>query len=295
MKGLLSSMESLEQLQQAPAQDNGERVLELPLAKVKTREQSRKRFRHIDSLAESIIQRGLIQPITVFAEGDHYVIVSGERRYRAFQLLEEETIPAIVRDVNQGLELTGMELIENIQRDALTPFEIATALARYREQGLSQAQIGQELGYSQKWVSLHLALAGSDSRLVALFEQEAVVDAETLNSLRKVLAKDEVAFTRLSAKAVNEGISRAEVNRVLAELKQAPSKKQAANPAAVTKPGWLSGVEGALKPFADNGLGLKTKFDGKTGAVKLELQLQPELADDLEALAAELAKQLRQG
>ncbi len=293
MKGLLSSMASLEQLQQAPAEGAGERVLELPLAQVKTRAQSRKRFRHIDSLAESIIQRGLIQPITVFAQGDHYVIVSGERRYRAFQLLEEPTIPAIVRDVSQGLELTGIELIENIQRDALTPFEIAHALESYREQGLSQVQIGQELGYSQKWVSLHMALADSDSRLVALFEQEAIVDAETLNSLRKVLAKDDKAFTALASRAVAHGLSRAEVNRTLAALKHPPVKAAAVKKA--TKPAWFSGVEGALKPFADNGLGLKTKFDASSGQVKLELQLDPAQADDLEALAAALARQLRGG
>src|SRR3546814_5065761 len=79
-----------------------------------------------DLLAESISQRGVIQPIIVRPQGGGYQIIAGERRWRAAQRAQLHRIPAIVRDFND-VETLEIALIENIQREDLNPIEEAEA------------------------------------------------------------------------------------------------------------------------------------------------------------------------
>jgi ParB family chromosome partitioning protein len=103
-------------------------IAEIPLHQIKAnQDQPRKEFDYekLDQLAESIKKLGIIQPITVRKiSRDRYELISGERRFRAAQLLHFESIPAYVREADnvQSLE---MALVENIQRQDLNPLEIA--------------------------------------------------------------------------------------------------------------------------------------------------------------------------
>ena len=121
--------------------------------------QPRKSFDE-DSLAElaaSIERHGLIQPITVqrLTDGDGYVIVAGERRFRAFQHLGRETIPAIVTTGNAD----EIALIENLQREDLKPIEEAEALARLMEiHQYNQEQLAQVVGKKRNTVNEILRL-----------------------------------------------------------------------------------------------------------------------------------------
>jgi len=93
--------------------------------------QVRKRFRNIEELAATLVTEGQQSPIIVSPKGEDgkYVIQKGERRWRACKHADIPTIDIIVNDKNQGeLDETAGELIENIQRDDLTPLEIAEAL-----------------------------------------------------------------------------------------------------------------------------------------------------------------------
>ena len=96
----------------------------------------------LDELADSIRQRGVLQPILLRAEDDGYIIVAGERRWRAAQRAQLHTIPAIVRDVDEGTS-AELALIENIQREDLNPLEEAEA---YR-------QLIQRHGHTQEGVA----------------------------------------------------------------------------------------------------------------------------------------------
>lgn len=111
----------------------------------------------LQSLAGSIEQHGLLQPIVVKkVEGDDgYILVAGERRFRAFQLLNRTTIPAILTD-GDSRELA---LIENIQREDLHPMELAEGLARMiEEHGYKQSDLGKVVGKAQNTVSEILRL-----------------------------------------------------------------------------------------------------------------------------------------
>lgn len=90
--------------------------------------QPRKHFSEesIQELASSIELYGLLQPVLVFQEGEQYVLIAGERRFRASQQLKKETIRAIIAEVDLK-QLREMALIENIQREDLNPIDLANA------------------------------------------------------------------------------------------------------------------------------------------------------------------------
>lgn len=109
------------------------RITEIRIADIQPNpDQPRKYFDEasLSDLADSIAEKGLLQPIVVrlFAE-NRYMVVAGERRYRAYAMLGKETIPAIVSEGN----VDELALIENTQREDLKPLELAEALARLIE------------------------------------------------------------------------------------------------------------------------------------------------------------------
>ena len=100
----------------------------------------------LEDLSNSIKIHGVLQPIVVIEKGLKFVIVAGERRYRASKLAGLEKIPAIVRDLSDQNRLE-LSLIENIQRDNLNVLETAEAYQKLREQfNLTANQIGERVG-----------------------------------------------------------------------------------------------------------------------------------------------------
>jgi ParB family chromosome partitioning protein len=111
-------------------------------------------------LAESVRQHGILQPVVVarVQDGSGYILVAGERRWRAAQLAGLESIPAIVKEAapRQRLELA---LVENLQREDLAPLEMASAYrALIDEHGMTQEQVAQRVGKSRVAVANTLRL-----------------------------------------------------------------------------------------------------------------------------------------
>ena len=112
----------------------------------------------LEELAESIRQLGLIQPITVKREGDKYIIISGERRWRASQRAGLEQIPAYIREVDDTT-LHAMALVENIQREDLNAIEISLGMQRLVDEcGLTQEALAERLGKKRSTVANYLRL-----------------------------------------------------------------------------------------------------------------------------------------
>ena len=112
----------------------------------------------LEELADSIRQLGLIQPITVKQEGDKYIIISGERRWRASQRAGLEVIPAYIREVDDTT-LHAMALVENIQREDLNAIEISLSMQRLVDEcGLTQEALAERLGKKRSTVANYLRL-----------------------------------------------------------------------------------------------------------------------------------------
>ncbi len=96
-------------------------------------EQPRKKFddRSLKELAESIKQKGLLQPIIVRKDEEFYKIISGERRFRACKLLEMEKVPCIIKAVRERKEIREIQIIENLQREDISQIERSKALREY--------------------------------------------------------------------------------------------------------------------------------------------------------------------
>ena len=115
----------------------------------------------LEELAASIKHIGLVQPITVREDGKgqgKYIIISGERRYRAARLIELETIPAYIRTVDDD-QVVEMALIENIQREELNAIEIALTFSKLIDaDGLTQEELATRVGKKRATVANYLRL-----------------------------------------------------------------------------------------------------------------------------------------
>lgn len=142
-------------------QDALHQVLELDMTYIDPNtKQPRKRFDSdkISDLADSIAQHGVVQPIIVKPVGNRYIIVAGERRFRAARKAGLSSIPAIIKDVS-GQDLLEIALIENIQREDLNPIEEAEAISSLvQDYHLTQEAVAHRLGRSRPTVANTLRL-----------------------------------------------------------------------------------------------------------------------------------------
>lgn len=148
------------------ADDSGARdvvgnILEIPMEDIVPNEsQPRQSFdeKALNDLASSIKNLGVIQPITVRKESDKFLIISGERRYRASKIAGLKTIPAYIRLVNDQ-ELLEMALVENIQREDLDAIEVALTYERLIDEiGLTQESLSERVGKERSTITNSLRL-----------------------------------------------------------------------------------------------------------------------------------------
>ena len=154
-----------------------------------------------ENLVSSVRNRGILQPILVrwsAMEADAYEIIAGERRWRAAQSAELHTVPVLVRDLDDSQALEFV-LIENIQRQDLTPLEEAEGYRRLIDEfGQTQEQLAEVVGKSRSHVTNLLRLLGlpepvremlQDSRLTAGHARALVTVADPFEVAEKVVAK----------------------------------------------------------------------------------------------------------
>lgn len=159
----------------------------------------------LEALAESIRVRGVLQPVLVRPlPGGTYQLIAGERRWRAAQLAERETLPAIVRYHDDAASLE-VALIENMAREDLNPVEQARACAALTEElGLSREEVGARVGRSRVAVSNLIRLLDlPDSALEAIERR----DLSEGHGRALLLATDHGERRRLARAAIDEGWS----------------------------------------------------------------------------------------
>lgn len=157
-------------------------------------EQPRRTFPGINELAASIKAVGLLEPIMVRPHGDGYQIIHGERRLRAMSSLGADTIPAIVREATDE-EVFEIAVVENVQREDLTPMEEALALKRLAAAGRKQKEIGKLVGLNQSQVATKIRFLKLPEKTLELWNSKKISEGHAKQILRLQDPADQVAFT----------------------------------------------------------------------------------------------------
>jgi ParB family chromosome partitioning protein len=148
----------------------------------------------LTDLASSLKTRGVLTPLRVVpsSDGGGYLIVAGERRWRAAALAEIAELPCLLMDERTGQEaLHEMALLDNLHRANLRPGEEARAVAALESLGTTQAEIARSLGKSQTWVNQRVAVAKLPDRALEQLDQGAITGEEA-RALAKLLDHPEL-------------------------------------------------------------------------------------------------------
>jgi len=214
-------------------------LVEIPVDRIESNpSQPRRRFtaEDLEELAASIRQHGVLQPMLV-SEGEpgRYVVVAGERRWRAARLAGLATVPAVIRERLGHEHLLELALVENLQRRDLTPLEEARAFEQLQTSlGLAQAEIADRVGIDRSTVANALRLLKLPPEI-----QEWVEDgALSAGHARTLLAfADDAERIGWGRRAIEAGLSVRDLERAAAEdreLREGPQRRS--RPVAVVDP-----------------------------------------------------------
>ena len=195
-------------------------VLSLPLvAVIEDPTQPRTEFdaEELAKLAEDIGRRGVQAPIAVrpAVEGI-YQIIHGARRFRASGLAGVPTIPAIVQADEVAFD-DYSQVLENTQRDNLTPLDIARFIQKRKALGESNSQIARNLSEKPEWVTYHLALIDMPAEIQQAYDAGQVTGAKATYELRKLHGKDPESVKELIASG--EEITQVRIREVAAPVR----------------------------------------------------------------------------
>lgn len=150
-------------------------IREVPVDLIRPGSQQARRYFNPDALtelAESIRESGVVQPVVLRTRVWGYELLAGERRWRAAQQAGLHEIPAVIRDDLSDTEAFVVGLIENLQRESLTPLETAAGLKRLGEIfELTHEEIGERVGKSREYVSNYLRLLNLAAPVQALVNE----------------------------------------------------------------------------------------------------------------------------
>lgn len=273
-------------LGEAALEPEQEGVSKLPLAKIQPNpSQPRKLFDQeaLETLADSIRQHGLIQPIAVrrTASG-YYQIISGERRWRAARLAELDEVPAVVIDADDR-KCVELALIENLQREDLNAMEEAQGyLTLMQDYGMTQELVSKQVGKSRSAVANAIRLLSLPEDLKVLVEEDKL----TAGHARAVLSvPNEDDRYALADKIIADSLSVRQAEELAKKLAAKAEEPEVVNTAKQADPLEVDYAAIAARELGDH-LGRKVKIvSGKRkGRLELEYYGVDDLNDLLDAL-----------
>ncbi len=256
----------------AGSEEWGTSIQEIPVGELDPNpDQPRRTFSEesIGQLADSIREQGVLQPLLVAPSGGgRYMIIAGERRFRAGRAAGLATLPCIVKDIDV-IRQREIALIENLQREDLNPIEAARGVKALMDQcGYTQEKIGERLGKSRPAIANMI-------RLLQLPDEvsEMVKDGLLSAGHARVLIgiPDKETQLRLARKAVDEGLNVRQMEQLAKTTAGKPKKKAA--------PKQLPAELGELQDKIRRKTGLKSTLTGsiKKGRIVLQYSTREEL------------------
>lgn len=170
---------------------------------------------NINELAESIKEHGVIQPIVVRKISDKYEIIAGERRYKASILAGKTTIPAIVTDLDDK-NSAEVALIENVQRQNLTPIEEAISYKKILDMGyINQTDLAEKLGKTQSTIANKLRLLNLDEEVQEALLNEKISERHARSLLKLDKNKQVEMLNRIISERMTVRKTDEEINKIL--------------------------------------------------------------------------------
>ncbi|MGZ8571603.1 MAG: ParB/RepB/Spo0J family partition protein [Actinomycetota bacterium] len=260
-------------------------LLEVPVNAVAPNpKQPRTRFDQdaIESLAASIREVGILQPIVVRRAERGYELIAGERRLRAARAAGLATVPVVLRDSNDT-DLLREALIENIHREDLNPIEQAEAFRQLLEElGLKQEELADRVGVSRSHIANTIRLLGLPLDVQQLLADEKI----TAGHARALLSLgDAEAITTLALRVAAEDLSVRQTEEAVRRFLEVPAPSPAAPAKAEPErtPGSdLSEVEEILSEQ------LATRVTIQMGAKRGKVMIEFGSPDDLERIVSEI-------
>jgi len=239
-------------------------VQEIDLVRIKPNpDQPRKDFdpESLSELASSLQTHGLLQPILVTSTEDDYIIVAGERRYRAAQLAGLTKIPCIIQNGSEQ-DMAERALVENIQRSNLSPVEEGMAYARLmKEYGLTQEQVSERVGKGRPTIANLLRVIQLPERVLQFIRESRV----SLGHAKVLLGiKDSSLQVLLAEKVAKENLSVRELETLLFKLTEKPEPRSVVHR---TSPLFVQ-VEDKLRTSFQT----KVRVKGDSGRGKIEIE-----------------------
>ena len=201
-------------------------VLEVKLSDIYPNpSQPRKIFdpKALDELASSIKVNGVIVPIVLNKDDNgKYMIIAGERRFRASKMVGLEAIPAIIKDYDDR-KIQEISLIENLQREDLNPIESATAMKQLMDDyGLTQEELSERIGKSRSAIANTLRLLSLDAQVIKM-----VSDGKLSQGHARALVTLPIdAQIKIAKKSVTDGMSVRDIEREVKDYFNPPEEKK---------------------------------------------------------------------
>lgn len=236
-------------------------------------EQPRRHFNKekLEELANSIRIHGVLQPIVVVRKNSKFLIVAGERRYRASKIAGLERVPAVVRELSDQNRLE-LSLIENIQRDNLNVLEMAEAYLKLREQfNLTAKEIGERVGGRSESAVLNTL------RLLKLPQivKDYIISGELKEGQARPLLKiDKETIKKILPKIIEENWSSRKIEQFLVNYKKQIEESKKVEPKKVNNPFEKTVKHISKKLSAD--VDIKTSARG-SGKIVIKFKSEEEL------------------
>ncbi len=178
----------------------------------------------IEELMQSIQEKGVIQPITVNRVGQGYQLIAGERRWRATQKAGIQEIPAIIHEIESQQDLIELSLIENIQRENLTPIEEAEGYRALMDKCfLTQEEIARKVGKNRSTVANLLRLLNLPYEIQDLLRRDKL----QMGHARALLGlDDDDDKLNMGRRAVEENLSVREIEKAVTGQRTGRDKKK---------------------------------------------------------------------
>ena len=222
----------------------------------------------LQELADSIKQYGILQPLLVKKKDDYYEIIAGERRWRAAKLAGLKEVPVIIRDFTER-EIVEIALIENIQREDLSPIEEALAYKKLMEEfELKQDQIAAKVSKSRATITNSLRLLKLDKRVQTMLEEEIISSGHA----RALLAiSDGDLQYEIAMKVFDEKLSVRDIEKLVKMINQ-PKKEKKKDEYAFL----YQDLEETMKQILGSKVHIKNKKNNK-GKIEIEYYSRDEL------------------